>query len=220
MTSHYLDQWWLDYRCIYASLGLNELRWSQPCLQVFWWPGGCFTNVSQALQNNLAKIHNTRNHIYGENFKLELCTCAQSMALGTRTKFQLEILITSTISAIHKFRENSLESSWNVSETTPRSNLKLNGFQDEAWTHQKLHHWSLTHWGPNKMAAISQTFSNAFSWMKMLEFWFKFHWSLFLRFEFTILHTALVQIMAWRWLGDKPLSEPTMVWFTDAYMCH
>ena len=101
-----------------------------------------------------------------------------------------------------------------------RSNLKLNGFQDEAWTHQKLHHWSLTHWGPDKMAAISQTFSNAFSWMKMLEFWFKFHWSLFLRFELTILHTALVQIMAWRWLGDKPLSEPTMVWFTDAYMCH
>ena len=25
-TSHYLDQWWLDYRRIYASLGLNELR--------------------------------------------------------------------------------------------------------------------------------------------------------------------------------------------------
>ena len=39
------------------------------------------------------------------------------MAFGTRTKFQLEIPITSTISAIHKFRENILESSWNVSET-------------------------------------------------------------------------------------------------------
>ena len=24
-TSHYLDQWWLDYRRIYTSLGLNEL---------------------------------------------------------------------------------------------------------------------------------------------------------------------------------------------------
>ena len=82
-------------------------------------PGGCFTNVSRALQNNLAKIHNTRNHIYDQNFKLKLWTCAQSMALGTRTKFQLEILITSTISAIHKFRENILESSRNVSETTP-----------------------------------------------------------------------------------------------------
>ena len=79
---------------------------------------GNFTNVLWALQNNLLKIHNTRNHIYGENFKLKLCACAQSMALGTRTKFQLEICITSLISAIHKFRENILESSWNTSETT------------------------------------------------------------------------------------------------------
>ena len=80
---------------------------------------GCFTNVSQAPQNILAKIHNTRNHIYGENFNLKICTCAQSKALGTRTKFQREIIITSTICAIHKFRENFLESSRNVSETTP-----------------------------------------------------------------------------------------------------
>ena len=29
---------------------------------------------------------------------------------------------------------------------------------------------------------------------------------------------ALVQIMAWHWPGDMPLSEPMMVWFTDAYM--
>ena len=55
--------------------------------------GGCFTNVSRALQNNLAKIYIARNNVYAENFKLQLCTCAQSMALGTRTKFQLEILI-------------------------------------------------------------------------------------------------------------------------------
>ena len=63
---------------------------------------GCLTNILQALQNNLAKIHNVENHI----FKLKLCTCAQSMALGTRTKFQLEVLIRCTISAIHKFQEN------------------------------------------------------------------------------------------------------------------
>ena len=37
---------------------------------------------------------------------------------------------------------------------------------------------------------------------------------------------ALVQIMAWRWSGDKPLSEPMMVqimawrWSTDANMRH
>ena len=45
----------------------------------------------------------------------------------------------------------------------------------------------LTHWGLDKLAAISQTtFSNAFSWMKMNEFYLWFHWSLFLRFELTI----------------------------------
>ena len=92
---------------------------------VSWCPGGCFTNVWCALQNNLAKLYNARNHIYGENSKLKLCTCAQSMALGTRTKFQLDIPIRSTISTIHKFRENILESSRNVSETTPRSPVVL-----------------------------------------------------------------------------------------------
>ena len=30
------------------------------------------------------------------------------------------------------------------------------------------------------------TFSNVFSWMKMYEFWLKFHWSLFLRVQLTI----------------------------------
>ena len=31
---------------------------------------------------------------------------------------------------------------------------------------------------------------------------------------------ALVQIKAWHQLGDKPLSEPMLIWFTDAYMRH
>ena len=29
-TSHYLKQWWLDYRCIYASLCVNELKYLAP----------------------------------------------------------------------------------------------------------------------------------------------------------------------------------------------
>ena len=34
-------------------------------------------------------------------------------------------------------------------------------------------------------------------------------------------NTALVWIMAWRRIGDKPLSEPTMLTrFTDSYMRH
>ena len=42
---------------------------------------GVFTNISLALQNNLAKIYNARNHIYSENFKLKLCMCAQRFNL-------------------------------------------------------------------------------------------------------------------------------------------
>ena len=50
--------------------------------------------------------------------------------------------------------------------------------------------WSaqhFTHWGRDKMVTVSQTtLSNAFSWMKMLKFWLKFHWSLFRRGQSTI----------------------------------
>ena len=46
----------------------------------------------------------------------------------------------------------------------------------------------LTHWGRDQIDAMSQTrFSNAFPRMKMNEFGIGFHWSLFLRFELTIV---------------------------------
>ena len=46
--------------------------------------------------------------------------------------------------------------------------------------------YCLTHWGRDKMVAISQTtFLSAFSWMEMFEFRLKFHWSLFLRVQLT-----------------------------------
>ena len=32
--------------------------------------------------------------------------------------------------------------------------------------------------------------------------------------------SALVQVMAWCRIGDKPLSEPMLTLFTDAYMQH
>ena len=45
----------------------------------------------------------------------------------------------------------------------------------------------LTHWSRDKMAAILQTtHSNAFSWMKMLQFCLRFYWNLFLRVQLTI----------------------------------
>ena len=68
-------------------------------------------------KNNLAKIYSGRYNIDADNFKLKLCACAQSMALSTHTKFQLEILIRSAILVIYKFRDNILESSRNASET-------------------------------------------------------------------------------------------------------
>ena len=47
--------------------------------------------------------------------------------------------------------------------------------------------------------------------------WLKFHWSLL--FEGPIdRNQALVQIMAWRRIGDKPLCEPMPIRSTDAYM--
>ena len=61
------------------------------------------------------------------------------------------------------------------------------------------------------MAAISQTtLSNEFSWMWMLEFRLRCAWSLHPRVQLTNI-PALLQIMAWRRPGDKPLSEAMMV---------
>ena len=55
----------------------------------------------------------------------------------------------------------------------------------------------LTHWGRDNMAAIFQTtFSNAFSWMKLYELRFRFHWSLFPRVQLTIFQHWFRQ-----WLG-------------------
>ena len=75
----------------------------------------------------------------------------------------------------------------------------------------------LTHCPLDKMAAISQTiFLDAFSWMKSLI-------KVSLKFVAKIPidnNTALVQIMAWRRAGDKPLSEPILAQFTDAYLRH
>ena len=63
------------------------------------------------------------------------------------------------------------------------------------------------------MAAIIQTtFSNAFSWMNV---WISIEISLKLVPKGPINNIpSLVQIMAWRRPGDKPLSEPMMVRFT------
>ena len=65
--------------------------------------------------------------------------CTQSMALGTRTKFQLEILNINLVSGNVYFCKIILESSQNVSEPNLRSlsqtgiiNLQLTG-QNVSW---------------------------------------------------------------------------------------
>ena len=71
---------------------------------------------------------------------------------------------------------------------------------------------SLTHWGRDKMAAVSQTtLSNAFSFLNE-----NVRISIKISLKFVPKgpinnNPSLVQIMAWRRLGDKPLSEPMMV---------
>ena len=82
-------------------------------------PGGCFTNVTRALQNFLSKFVYCGNSTCYANFKVKLCSCTQSHALGTHTKFQLKIITINVISGIVYFREIILESLRNVSETTP-----------------------------------------------------------------------------------------------------
>ena len=68
-------------------------------------PGGCFTNISRALHDILSKFVYCGNSTWYANFKLKLGTCAQRHALGTRTKFHLEILTINVISGIVPFRE-------------------------------------------------------------------------------------------------------------------
>ena len=71
---------------------------------------------------------------------------------------------------------------------------------------------ALTHWGRDKMDAIFQTtFSNEFSWMKMYEFRFPFHWSLFLGVQITIF-----QHWFRYWLGaDQAPSHYLNQWWLD-----
>ena len=78
--------------------------------------------------------------------------------------------------------------------------------------------YKLTHLPLDKMAAISQTtFLNAFSWMNSFVFWISLKFVPKGPIDNT---TALVQVMAWRRTGDKPLPEPMMTQFTHVYMQH
>ena len=75
----------------------------------------------------------------------------------------------------------------------------------------EIHHTRISHWGWHKMAAnFLATFSNAFSWMKVYKFRLRVHSKFVSKGPIDNI-PALVEIMAWRWPGDKPLSETMMV---------
>ena len=67
----------------------------------------------------------------------------------------------------------------------------------------------LTHWTWDKEAAIVQmTVLYKFSLIKTLVFLLKFDGLLFLTILLIDNMAALIQVVAWRQTGDKPLSEP------------
>ena len=115
---HHIDnifwRWNFVYNCKKYLLSPPKLR----CLGV---ASLTFRELSKIFSQNLS----TRYHrsFTSENFKLKLCMCARNHALGTCTKFQLEILNIYVISGIAYFREIILKNSWNVSETPPWHSL-------------------------------------------------------------------------------------------------
>ena len=137
-----------------------------------------------------------RNRTSYENFKLKLCTRAQSPALGTRTKFQLEILTINVISGMVYFREIFLESL----ETLVK------------------HRFLTTCMLPSPLGQNSRHLADDI---------FK---CIFMNESVCILNrislkfvprdpfdnkSAMVQVMAWRRTGDKPLPEPMLTQFTE-----
>ena len=58
VTNHYLNQWWFDYRCIYLSLGLNELiaptpdgsKWQIRSCKISWHLTDCGLATSYSLK--------------------------------------------------------------------------------------------------------------------------------------------------------------------------
>ena len=70
------------------------------------------------------------------------------------------------------------------------------------------------------MAAIFQTiFSNAFTWMEIYEIWLKISLRFVPKGPINNI-PALIQVIAWRQPGNKPLSDSMMVKFINAYMLH
>ena len=102
--------WPIQYRRS-AWIRLRNI-WEHPNLRIrACRPGVGFNNVSRALQDIRSQFVYRRYSISDDNFKLKLCTCAQSNALGMPTKVQLEIPTINVIPGIVYFHEIILQSS-------------------------------------------------------------------------------------------------------------
>ena len=62
---------------------------------------------------------------------------------------------------------------------------------------------------------LQMTFSNVFSCVKIVVYWFIFQWNLFLNVQLT---KHLVQIMGRHWTGDKP-NDGLVYWQTYPSLC-
>ena len=164
------------------------------------------------LNNDLCDIIQALKDI--KSVVLSPSTLSESHALGWMEKFPMEGPVLSTLSKILASKANpgnahdrpnlvgernghveSLLQQSVISSNDSLSKICRNKkalsdityaayFLNKEW---KIWLRGLTHWGQDKMDAISQTtFSKAFSWMKMQEFRLRYQWSLFLRFELTI----------------------------------
>ena len=65
----------------------------------------------------------------------------------------------------------------------------------------------VTHWGRGKMGDTLQTFSNAFSWIKIVVFWLKFHWLLFPRVQLAVFQHSDN--------GLVPVERQDIIWTND-----
>ena len=160
------------------SLALNELNPQTPgiarvCNQQCgcWWPGA------------KAPSHQFPSCQLIPNITLT--------AIDKQTKITFEKKMTQFLRVKNKYIYGYLISEWHLFHSNLQRKWEFLRCQFYHYCGTRGCHYdtlrSLTHWGRDKMAAFPRTIlSNAFSWMKILEFRLKIHWSLFLKVLLTI----------------------------------
>ena len=108
---------------------------------------------------------------------------------------QLRLILTNGVKRILQILTLSVESCARSTNFTPLRTLPEDGAGQSTGR-------VITYRSRNKMVAVCQTtFSNSFSWMKIVLFWFKFHWNLFPKIE---LLKSLCWINYWPGVENVP----------------